>query len=663
MPRIVSSLSPAAVLACIALLAFASQTGAAHGRSGLSATHERWLEDVELLISKKERRTFLSLREDRHRDGFIAKFWEARDPDPKTPDNPFREQFLSRLKEARELYPEVDDRFQVHALNGPPSQEFEAICDEPIHSLVVWDYWHSEHVGGPLSLIFYRYPGGNWRILDPDSGPEILGVDPARLEGRNFVEVVESSCSAPTHIQVRITNSLQQYMRYSKSFIVPALSSPRNYDPEWLEAFLASSVEGVEPEVEPAREARRKPGGKYQEWLEEVRFLISRRERKAFLALEKDYQRDAFIRDFWEARDPDSSTPGNRFKDPYLARLEEAEERYVTPIDDRIRVFALNGDPSELYETSCGRLFWPLEFWIYNYSEHARSRLVLVLYQRFDTGPFRLWDPSEGYEALLVDPAAYARYRSDVTDRVENGEIGPSALRLATFHAYLERDCTESRQMIELIANTLEIYTTRGQSEILAATRRPENEAEWLPSFKAFSTELEPGRTKLDAELSFEFPGRHQQRTVVRGVFAVPESAAQVQELAGRRSYNFALTGEVLRAGELFESFKVVFDVPQPDAGSGSGGQALPLVFERWLRPGDYQLIVKLEDIIGGAAFREDRELTVPQRRGGGDAAQTDVPDFFGAPAEDTDLELRAEGKDFQRGYVRFSAQIEGGEV
>ena len=38
---------------------------------------------------------------------------------------------------------------------------------------------------------------------------------------------------------------------------------------------------------------------KYRTWLEDVDLLLTAEERDAFLALTKDYQRDAFIRHFW----------------------------------------------------------------------------------------------------------------------------------------------------------------------------------------------------------------------------------------------------------------------------------------------------------------------------------------------------------------------------
>ncbi len=394
---------------------------------------------------------------------------------------------------------------------------------------------------------------------------------------------------------------------------------------------------------------------KYQQWLEDVDYLISKKERKAFLELEKDYQRDAFIREFWEARDPDPTTPDNPFRGAFLARLEEARERYQWASDDRKRVYALNGEPSSVIETSCGRILWPLEFWIYNYSAHTKSRTVLVFFQKFDTGPFRLWRPADGYEVLMVNPRDYQQWRATA--------LGAGSPSVATFPEYLERRCTETSELIAMITNTLEIYRQRGDSEILASTRRPQNaDPEWLTSFHAFSTEADPAAPALEAELSLEYPGRHQQRTVVRGLLAVPAERAQVQNLGDRTSYNFALTGEVLRGEELFESFKMVFDVAEPTIGSEG---ALPVVFERWLRPGNYRLVVKLQDIVGGGVHREEREIEVPALRGrpaepAAEEVATDGPEP--AAAAGTSLRLTGEGKDLQRGYARFSAQIEGTE-
>ena len=59
----------------------------------------------------------------------------------------------------------------------------------------------------------------------------------------------------------------------------------------------------------------------YRAWLEDVQFIISKEERKLFLELEKDYQRDAFIERFWKVRDPYPGSTRNEFRDEYEERL------------------------------------------------------------------------------------------------------------------------------------------------------------------------------------------------------------------------------------------------------------------------------------------------------------------------------------------------------
>ena len=54
----------------------------------------------------------------------------------------------------------------------------------------------------------------------------------------------------------------------------------------------------------------------YQEWVQSVAGLMSIAELEYFLDLEHDYRRDAFMEAFWEPRDPDPTTPGQRAAHP-----------------------------------------------------------------------------------------------------------------------------------------------------------------------------------------------------------------------------------------------------------------------------------------------------------------------------------------------------------
>jgi len=67
---------------------------------------------------------------------------------------------------------------------------------------------------------------------------------------------------------------------------------------------------------------------KYRSWLEEVDVLISEEERATFLALEKDYQRDAFIKRFWEVRDPLPRTARNELEDRWDGYVRQARDLF-----------------------------------------------------------------------------------------------------------------------------------------------------------------------------------------------------------------------------------------------------------------------------------------------------------------------------------------------
>ncbi len=67
----------------------------------------------------------------------------------------------------------------------------------------------------------------------------------------------------------------------------------------------------------------------YDRWLEEdVKYIISSRERKEFKALETDEERELFIDEFWARRDPEPATALNEFKEEHYARIRYANERF-----------------------------------------------------------------------------------------------------------------------------------------------------------------------------------------------------------------------------------------------------------------------------------------------------------------------------------------------
>src|SRR5260370_30516873 len=101
----------------------------------------------------------------------------------------------------------------------------------------------------------------------------------------------------------------------------------------------------------------------YRAWLEEVEFLITKDEKRAFLDLKEDYQRDAFIERFWEVRD--RGGPSGDFRRNWQRRIVEARARFGRLSGGRARVFLLNGPPTALVAERCDVLPLPIETWSY----------------------------------------------------------------------------------------------------------------------------------------------------------------------------------------------------------------------------------------------------------------------------------------------------------
>ena len=85
---------------------------------------------------------------------------------------------------------------------------------------------------------------------------------------------------------------------------------------------------------------------RFARWLEEVEPLITADERRLFLDLERDYQREAFIDAFWRVRDPWERTARNELKDRWPVRVAEARSEFGTLEDDRSRILLLHGRPA-----------------------------------------------------------------------------------------------------------------------------------------------------------------------------------------------------------------------------------------------------------------------------------------------------------------------------
>ena len=93
--------------------------------------------------------------------------------------------------------------------------------------------------------------------------------------------------------------------------------------------------------------------GAYKSWLEQdVPYIISDEERKAFKHLSNDEEREAFIEQFWLRRNPNPDSSDNEFREEHYRRIQYANDHYAAGKPgwktDRGHVYISFGEPDRI---------------------------------------------------------------------------------------------------------------------------------------------------------------------------------------------------------------------------------------------------------------------------------------------------------------------------
>ena len=107
------------------------------------------------------------------------------------------------------------------------------------------------------------------------------------------------------------------------------------------------------------RKLRRELESPYRIWLnQDVAYIITDEERRAFNDLSNDAERESFIEQFWLRRDPTPDTEENEFKEEHYRRIAYANEHFASGIPgwktDRGRTYIVYGPPDEIESHSSG---------------------------------------------------------------------------------------------------------------------------------------------------------------------------------------------------------------------------------------------------------------------------------------------------------------------
>jgi len=138
------------------------------------------LNEVDPIITKAERSVFNSLKTEEDRKRFQEIFWKVRDPDPRTVQNEYKEEFYRRLSYANiDLEGANSDRGRIYILLGEPLEKKNFSGYEEVVDCELWIYKAEGRPGLPpfMYILFFRQNNfGIYRQFHPglDSALDIL---------------------------------------------------------------------------------------------------------------------------------------------------------------------------------------------------------------------------------------------------------------------------------------------------------------------------------------------------------------------------------------------------------------------------------------------------------------------------------------------------------
>ena len=186
--------------------------------------------------------------------------------------------------------------------------------------------------------------------------------------------------------------------------------------------------------------------GTYKTWLnQEVPYIITDEERRAFMSLSNDEERDAFIENFWLRRNPNPDSPENEYREEHYRRIAYANEHFAAGKPgwktDRGHIYIAYGKADDIDAHPSGGSYdrtpeegggntttFPFEVWHYRYLEGIGENVDIEFVDSCQCGDYHFTiDRSEKDALLHVPGAGLTQYEEmnhkDKTDRFKGNGI------------------------------------------------------------------------------------------------------------------------------------------------------------------------------------------------------------------------------------------------
>ena len=352
----------------------------------------------------------------------------------------------------------------------------------------------------------------------------------------------------------------------------------------------------------------------WKKWLDnDVTYILTDEERKAFKRFNTDEEREQFVEQFWLRRDPTPDSMENEYKEEHYRRIAYANERYASGIPgwktDRGRIYITFGPPDEIESHPSGGTYqrpitegggetstYPFEDWRYRYIDGIGNDVNIEFVDPTMTGEYRMtMDPSEK-DALLYVPNAgltlseqlglsdkTARFRrTDGTHLGGDGSSEPASLnqfnRLEQF-VKLQKPPAIKFKDLEAIINTRITFNVLPMLVRVDYVRITE--------------------TSVLTNITVQFENKDMQFQSKEGVQkAIVNLFGRVTTMTRRPVTTFEKPLEIIAPPDMLERVAAQRSLYQ---------QSVPLA------PGRYRLNIVAKDIVGGNINNFELALDVPR--------------------------------------------------
>lgn len=353
----------------------------------------------------------------------------------------------------------------------------------------------------------------------------------------------------------------------------------------------------------------------FRHWLnEEVTYIISTDERRSFLALHSDVERENYIQAFWEARNPNPGAGDNSYKEEHYRRLAYASEHFGSARyqdgwqTERGRVYITLGPPKATQTYHLTANIRDLEIWFYQSPSPALPTFFNILFFRPGAGEdYKIYSPrSDGPYRLVTTGQQNNQAAMHVIQQQLGPELAHAALSLIPTEP-VDLDSGEPPSMTsDLMLGTLrDLPDNPAEKERVVQARLRE---------RATSSILVPsGGRELQFIVVFDDHHRRTLSYLLRS--HTPEPALIGTRKDGKPGYSLALRTSLFTSNGrlIFQQSNAIEGVLTPQQVTAARTRDFAAEDRLPILPGEYQLEVSVRNNLTGLASVVHDRIVVPE--------------------------------------------------